>query len=149
MDDTERAELIAALHPAATFAEALLDLNERLLNVLASGENRPDCEELEYLRAGLVAPAQVPERLARVQVGVRSASTNAVIEGATVRLLPERGPQQTCTTGDDGICQFWTARMPVAVAVSKDGFVPTETPFTLADTCYCAGGLITLVEAPR
>jgi plasmid stabilization system protein ParE len=46
-------QLIAALHQAATFAEALLDLNERLLDALASGENRPDLEELEYLRAGL------------------------------------------------------------------------------------------------
>jgi hypothetical protein len=53
VDDTERAELIAALHQAATFAEGLLDLNERLLDALASGENRPDSEELDYLRAGL------------------------------------------------------------------------------------------------
>jgi hypothetical protein len=53
VDDTERAELIAALHQAATFAEALLDLNTRLLDALATGENRPLAEELEYLRAGL------------------------------------------------------------------------------------------------
>jgi hypothetical protein len=52
MDDTERAELIAALNQAATFAEGLLDLNERLLDALTTGENRPDLEELEYLRAG-------------------------------------------------------------------------------------------------
>jgi len=32
VDETERAELIAALHQAATFAEALLDLNERLFD---------------------------------------------------------------------------------------------------------------------
>jgi hypothetical protein len=51
--ETERAELIAALHQAAIFAEGLLDLNERLLNALATGENRPDSEELDYLRAGL------------------------------------------------------------------------------------------------
>jgi hypothetical protein len=37
VDETERAELIAALHQAATFAEALLDLNTRLLDA----ENRP------------------------------------------------------------------------------------------------------------
>ena len=53
MDETERAELIATLHQAATFAEALLDLNTRLLDALTTGENRPDVEELEYLRAGL------------------------------------------------------------------------------------------------
>ena len=53
VDDTERAELIAALHQAATFAEALLDLNQRLLDALTTGENRPDSEELDYLRAGL------------------------------------------------------------------------------------------------
>jgi hypothetical protein len=53
VDDTERAELIAALHQAATFGEALLDLNERLLDALTTGANRPDVEELEYLRAGL------------------------------------------------------------------------------------------------
>jgi hypothetical protein len=53
VDDTERAELIAALHQAATFAEALLDLNTRLLDALTTGEQRPDAEELEYLRVGL------------------------------------------------------------------------------------------------
>ena len=53
LDETERAELIAALHQAATFGEGLLDLNERLLVALTTGENRPDLEELQYLRAGL------------------------------------------------------------------------------------------------
>jgi hypothetical protein len=53
VDETERAELIAVLHQAATFGEGLLDLNERLLDALATGTNRPDAEELEYLRAGL------------------------------------------------------------------------------------------------
>ena len=53
MDETERAELIAALHQSATFAEALLELNERLLDALTTGAYRPDSEELEYLRAGL------------------------------------------------------------------------------------------------
>jgi hypothetical protein len=41
------------LHQAATFGEGLLDLNERLLDALTTGENRPDAKELEYLRAGL------------------------------------------------------------------------------------------------
>jgi hypothetical protein len=36
-EETERAELIAALHQAATFAEGLLDLNERLLDALTTG----------------------------------------------------------------------------------------------------------------
>jgi hypothetical protein len=31
----------------------LLELNERLLDTLATGENRPGAEELEYLRVGL------------------------------------------------------------------------------------------------
>ena len=53
VDETERAELIAALHQAATFAEALLDLNTRLLDALTTGENRPESEELDPLRAGL------------------------------------------------------------------------------------------------
>ena len=53
VDDTERAEMIAALNHAATFAEGLLDLNERLLDALMTGANRPDAEELEYVRAGL------------------------------------------------------------------------------------------------
>jgi hypothetical protein len=51
--ETERAELIAALHQAATFGERLLKLTERLLDALTTGENRPDSEELDYLRAGL------------------------------------------------------------------------------------------------
>jgi hypothetical protein len=53
MDETERAELIAALHQSATFGEGMLDLNERLLDALASEANRPTTEDLAYLRAGL------------------------------------------------------------------------------------------------
>jgi hypothetical protein len=56
--------LVAALHEAATFAEALLDLNTRLLDALATGENRPDSEELEYLRGGL---SRWREQLARLR----------------------------------------------------------------------------------
>jgi len=41
MDQTERAELIAALHQSATFGEGMLDLNERLLDALDSDVNRP------------------------------------------------------------------------------------------------------------
>jgi hypothetical protein len=37
LDEIERAELIAALHQSATFAEGLLDLNERLLDALTTG----------------------------------------------------------------------------------------------------------------
>jgi hypothetical protein len=43
MDETERAELIAALHQSATFGEGML----------ASDSNRPTAEDLAYLRAGL------------------------------------------------------------------------------------------------
>ena len=53
MDETERAELIAALHQSATFGEGMLDLNERLLDALDSDVNRPTAEDLAYLRAGL------------------------------------------------------------------------------------------------
>jgi hypothetical protein len=42
VDDTERPELIAGLHQSATLAESLLDLNERLLDALTTGANRPD-----------------------------------------------------------------------------------------------------------
>ena len=53
MDETERAELIAALHQSATFGEGMLDLNQRLLDALDSDVNRPSVEDLAYLRAGL------------------------------------------------------------------------------------------------
>jgi hypothetical protein len=53
MDDTERAELIAALHQTATSGEGMLELNERLLDALTSDTNRPDAEEIEYIRAAL------------------------------------------------------------------------------------------------
>ena len=53
MDDTERAELIAALHQSVTFGEGMLELNERLLDALTSDANRPDADEIEYLRSGL------------------------------------------------------------------------------------------------
>ena len=42
VDETELAELIAALHQAATFGEGLLDLNEQLLDALTNGANRPE-----------------------------------------------------------------------------------------------------------
>jgi len=53
MDDTERAELIAALHQSAAFGEGMLELNERLLDALTSNADRADGEEIEYLRAAL------------------------------------------------------------------------------------------------
>ena len=53
MDETERAELVAALQQSATFGEGMLDLNERLLDALDSDANRPTAEDLAYLRAGL------------------------------------------------------------------------------------------------
>jgi hypothetical protein len=53
IDETEHAELIAALHQTATFGEGLLDRSERLLNALVTGENRPDAEEIGYMRARL------------------------------------------------------------------------------------------------
>jgi hypothetical protein len=63
MNDPERAELIAALQQSTTFAESLLDLNERLLDALTTGASRPDAEELEYLRAGLARWREQVERL--------------------------------------------------------------------------------------
>jgi hypothetical protein len=45
-------------HKSASFAEALLDLDQRLLDALTTGENRPDVEELDYLRAGLFTVAR-------------------------------------------------------------------------------------------
>jgi hypothetical protein len=44
IDETKRAELIAALHQTATFGEGLLNQSERLINALVTGENRPDAE---------------------------------------------------------------------------------------------------------
>jgi len=78
VDDTERAELIAALHESATFAESLLDLNERLLDALTTGENRPDAEELEYLRAGL---SRWREQLATLRHRINTLTIEPPTEG--------------------------------------------------------------------
>jgi hypothetical protein len=51
-DETERAELIAALHQSVAFGEGMLELNERLLDALSPGDNPPDAEAIEYMRAG-------------------------------------------------------------------------------------------------
>jgi hypothetical protein len=40
MEESERAELIAALHQSATFGEGMLDLNERLLDALDNADAR-------------------------------------------------------------------------------------------------------------
>ena len=53
MDETERAELIAALHQSAAFGEGMLDLNKQLLDALASDTNRPTEADIAYMRAGL------------------------------------------------------------------------------------------------
>jgi hypothetical protein len=53
MDETERAQLIAALHQSVAFGEGMLELNELLLDALSSGANPPDAEDIEYMRAGL------------------------------------------------------------------------------------------------
>jgi hypothetical protein len=52
MDETERPELIAALHQCVAFADGMLALNERLLDALSPGANLPNAEEIEYMRAG-------------------------------------------------------------------------------------------------
>jgi hypothetical protein len=48
MDETERAELIAALHQSAAFGEGSLDLNQQLIDALASArsEGEPVAQEL-------------------------------------------------------------------------------------------------------
>jgi hypothetical protein len=59
IDETKRAELIAALHQTATFGEGLLNQSERLINALVTGENRPDAEgdRLHARKAGPLARA--------------------------------------------------------------------------------------------
>jgi hypothetical protein len=59
IDETEHAELIAALHQTATFGEGLLNQSERLINALVTGENRPDAEgdRLHARKAGPLARA--------------------------------------------------------------------------------------------
>lgn len=57
MDETERAELIAALHQSATFGESMLDLNERLLDTLASDSVHCRGPRVPAGRAGTMAGA--------------------------------------------------------------------------------------------
>jgi hypothetical protein len=45
------------MHQATPFSEALLDPNERLLDALTTGENRPDSEELDLSARGPVTLA--------------------------------------------------------------------------------------------
>ena len=53
MDEDQRAELIAALRQSTVLGEGMLDLNERLLDALSPGANRPDADEIESMRVSL------------------------------------------------------------------------------------------------
>ena len=73
MTDPERAELIAALHQTTSFAESLLDINERLVKAL-SGEGEPPSEaDLAYMREGL-------ERWRGQLAGVRQRLASLLVE---------------------------------------------------------------------
>jgi len=72
MDKDERAELIAALHQSTVFAEEMLDLNERLLDALSPGANRPDTDEIESMRLAVARwqdqMAKLRQRMARLTI---------------------------------------------------------------------------------
>ena len=53
MDDTETRRVDRCFTPGSYVRSRTAGSNERLLDALATGESRPDAEELEYLRAGL------------------------------------------------------------------------------------------------
>jgi len=53
MTDPERAELIAALHQTTSFAESLLEVNDRLLRALGGEGDPPSEADLAYMREGL------------------------------------------------------------------------------------------------
>jgi hypothetical protein len=53
IDETEHAELIAALHQTVTFGEGLLNQSERLINALVTGENARMRRAIGYMRARL------------------------------------------------------------------------------------------------
>src|SRR5574341_133073 len=69
MDSQQRAELIAVLHQVTSFAEALLEVNERLLGAISGKGDRPTEADLAYMRAGL---EQWREQLAGVRQRIGS-----------------------------------------------------------------------------
>lgn len=65
MTDSEGTELLAALHQTVSFAEGLLEVNDRLVKAL-SGEGDPPTEaDLAYLREGQVRWREQVEGLRR------------------------------------------------------------------------------------
>jgi hypothetical protein len=80
------------LHQAARFREGLLDLNERLLDALTTGANRPDAEGLEYLRAGLSRWREQLATLRQRIAGLTVAATGAdAVTPAERELLAAHG----------------------------------------------------------
>ena len=53
MEEDQIAELIDELLQSTSLGEGMLDLNERLLDALSPGANRPDADEIESMRVSL------------------------------------------------------------------------------------------------
>jgi hypothetical protein len=100
-----------------------------------------------------VAPGSVPERMLRLGVSVFAnsvSSTSPRLPGVTVTVEPDRGPEQTCQTNQNGVCEFWVLSGNIQISATKDGYTPaqiTSTPNAL-DSLFLKAVPLALTSLP-
>ena len=75
-----------------------------------------------------VAPGAIPERMIQVSVIVQDSRTAARVPDVIVDVMPERGPAQTCLTGQFGGCLPFPQVLSgtTRIRASKAGYQPIE-----------------------
>ena len=74
-----------------------------------------------------VAPGAIPEQMVNLLVTVEDAAIpNKRIPDASIDVIPERGPRQTCQSSSTGACVFWVFPTTVHVRASKPEYQPAE-----------------------
>jgi hypothetical protein len=104
------------------------------LKILSRGQVTIDAA-YGFLRGGgasmtfAVAPGATPERMIQVSVIVEDSQTGARVPEVSVEVVPERGPAQTCVTGQFGSCLPFPLVLSgtTRVRATKAGYAAVET----------------------
>lgn len=124
-----------------------------LLKVLTPGQVSIDAT-YGFLHGGgsamtfAVAPAAIPERMIQVSVIVEDSQTAARVPEVIVEVAPERGPPQTCVTGQFGSCLPFLLVLSgtTRVKASKAGYVSVETSLPPPSNSLFQSTVLTLVR---
>jgi hypothetical protein len=76
-----------------------------------------------------VAPGSTPEQMIKLGVILYAnsvSSSSPRLSGVALDVQPDRGPEQTCQTNQNGVCEFWVLSGNVRISATKDGYVSAQ-----------------------